>query len=259
MAQQEDGFEIANPRKALDPKESRARKIMSLKIQYVIKDLESSHSQTDSERKPEELGDQFQLQIQRDNKISYKNMVTGESCKAPGILIQEKEVMKEIDEEENMICIEHKHLWARKGVLSIVDLGQDYYLVTFSCEEHHQTTLMKGTWLIYDHYLTLREWSPNLCPSNDIVEQLVVWVRISGLPIEYYDQIILTLIDNFIVKAIKADKKNLPMEGGRSSITSDPGIESPQVSFDSEGGDKVQKANEDVEMVAEIPMNKQGI
>ncbi|KAI5421886.1 hypothetical protein KIW84_045364 [Lathyrus oleraceus] len=33
-----------------------------------------------------------------------------------------------------------------------------------------------------------------------------------------------------------------------SSITSDPSIESPQVSFDSEGGDKVQKANEDVEM-----------
>lgn len=35
-------------------------------------------------------------------------MVTGESCKAPGILIQEEEVMAEIDEEENMICIEHK-------------------------------------------------------------------------------------------------------------------------------------------------------
>lgn len=99
-------------------------------------------------------------------------------------------------------------------MLSIVDLGQNYYLVTFSCEEHHQTTLIKGTWLIYDHYLTLHEWSPNLCPSNDIIEQLVVWVCISSLPIEYYDQTVLTFIGNFTGKAIKVDKKSLPMEGG---------------------------------------------
>lgn len=73
-------------------------------------------------------------------------------------------------------------------MLSIIQLGQDYCLVTFLSEKDHQTTPMGGLWLIYDHYLTMREWSPNFCPSNDVVEQLAMWVRVFGLPIDYYDQ-----------------------------------------------------------------------
>lgn len=67
-----------------------------------------------------------------------------------------------------------QQLWPRKGVLSIVDLGHDYYLITFTREEDHQTVLMEGLWIIYDLYLIVREWIPNFCPSNYMVEQLVV-------------------------------------------------------------------------------------
>ncbi|KAI5433382.1 hypothetical protein KIW84_020598 [Lathyrus oleraceus] len=97
-------------------------------------------------------------------------MVTWESCKVPDNQSQHEEVMAEIEEEANKICIEEhtvggyecpqfmlQQLWARMGVLSIVDLGQDYYLVAFSSEEDHQTTLMEGPWLIYDHYFTMHE------------------------------------------------------------------------------------------------------
>lgn len=41
-------------------------------------------------------------------------------------------------------------MWARRGDLSIVDLGQEYYLVTFGSEEDHDFALMEGPWLIYD-------------------------------------------------------------------------------------------------------------
>lgn len=65
-------------------------------------------------------------------------------------------------------------MWARKGDLNNVDLGQEYYLVTFSSEEDHGFTLMDGAWLIYSHYLSVREWGVNFCPSGDAIEQLVL-------------------------------------------------------------------------------------
>lgn len=56
---------------------------------------------------------------------------------------------------------------------------------------------------------------PNLCPSNDVVDQLVVWVHISSLPIEYYDKRVLTFNGNRIGKAINVDKNTLTRERGK--------------------------------------------
>lgn len=44
------------------------------------------------------------------------------------------------------------------------------------------------------------------------MEQLVVWIRISRLPIEYYDKRVLTLLGNGIRKIVKMDKKTLLRE-----------------------------------------------
>jgi hypothetical protein len=80
-----------------------------------------------------------------------------------------------------------KQMWVKKGVINIIDLSNDYYLVTFTHDDDHYTTLMNGPWFIYDHYLTVKAWSPNFHPQSDTIKNVAVWVRISGLPIEYYD------------------------------------------------------------------------
>jgi hypothetical protein len=50
-----------------------------------------------------------------------------------------------------------KQMWVRKGVISIIDLSNDYYLVAFTNEEDQAAALMDGHWFIYDHYLTVKE------------------------------------------------------------------------------------------------------
>lgn len=52
-------------------------------------------------------------------------------------------------------------MWAKRGVLNIIDLGQEFYLVTFTNQEDQEIAFLKGPWLIYDHYLTVREWNTN--------------------------------------------------------------------------------------------------
>jgi hypothetical protein len=108
-----------------------------------------------------------------------------------------------------------KQMWVRKGVISIIDLGYEYFLIYFTNEEDYTKALEDGPWLIYDHYLIAREWRPNFHPSNATIEKVVVWVRISELPIEYYDAKILHYIGNRIGKTVKVDRNTLFQERGK--------------------------------------------
>jgi hypothetical protein len=108
-----------------------------------------------------------------------------------------------------------KQIWVRKGVISIIDLGYEYFLVYFTNEEDYTKALEDGPWLIYDHYLIAREWTPNFHPNNATIEKAAVWVRISGLPIEYYDAKILNYIGNRIGETVKVDRNTLFQERGK--------------------------------------------
>ncbi|XP_058768963.1 uncharacterized protein LOC131642759 [Vicia villosa] len=106
-------------------------------------------------------------------------------------------------------------MWVRKGVINIIDLSNNYYLVAFSNEEDKREALTNGPWFIYDHYLTIKDWIPNFQPECDTIDEVAVWVRISGLPIEYYDARVLTVIGNRIRRAIKVDKNTIKQERGK--------------------------------------------
>lgn len=59
---------------------------------------------------------------------------------------------------------------------------------------------------IHINFTVVWKWSPNFSPSSNIVEQLAIWIRISGLSIEYYDHRVFTLIGNRIDKTVKVEK-----------------------------------------------------
>jgi hypothetical protein len=44
-----------------------------------------------------------------------------------------------------------KQMWVRKGVITIIDLNHDYFLVNFTSKEDQYRALTLGPWMIYDH------------------------------------------------------------------------------------------------------------
>lgn len=46
-----------------------------------------------------------------------------------------------------------KGLWVKKGIITVIDLGNDYFLVNFSHKDDQIYALTEGPWLIYDHDL----------------------------------------------------------------------------------------------------------
>jgi hypothetical protein len=108
-----------------------------------------------------------------------------------------------------------KQMWVRNGIINMVDVGNDFFLVTFTSSEDHYRALIDGPWMIYDNYLVVREWNPNFHPFGEVIEKVAVWVRFSGLPIEYYDTKMLTFIGNRIGRTVKVDRTTQTQARGK--------------------------------------------
>ena len=52
-------------------------------------------------------------------------------------------------------------LWICDGIMEIIELSNDFYLVKFSAFSDYEFALTNGPWLIYDHYLIVYPWHSN--------------------------------------------------------------------------------------------------
>ncbi|CAN1149421.1 hypothetical protein LINPERHAP2_LOCUS17012, partial [Linum perenne] len=107
-------------------------------------------------------------------------------------------------------------LWAKKGQLQVSDVGWGYYVVKFETVSDYQHALFGGPWMVGDHYVVIQEWRPYFQPENYPITTLRVWVRLPGIPLEYYDATILRIIGDRIGKTVRLDHTTL--EGSRGNF-----------------------------------------
>lgn len=79
------------------------------------------------------------------------------------------------------------NMWKPLGRMDYIDLGYGFFLIKFSLMEYHARVPKGGPWFVGGHYLSIRGWEPNFRPENANLSSVAVWVRLPGLPIEYYE------------------------------------------------------------------------
>ncbi|KAI9085956.1 hypothetical protein K1719_032033 [Acacia pycnantha] len=57
-------------------------------------------------------------------------------------------------------------LWAKKRVISVINIGNGFFVVKLSNRDDYFNALTGGPWMLFDHYLTLRPWEPQFHPSS---------------------------------------------------------------------------------------------
>ncbi|KAJ1418153.1 hypothetical protein SESBI_16112 [Sesbania bispinosa] len=85
---------------------------------------------------------------------------------------------------------------SKEHKMLIIDLENEYFLVHFSVESDYEAVFQNGSWMLAGHYLIIQKWQPNFFPFEDELKRVAVWIRIPGLPFEYYDHTILWRIAN---------------------------------------------------------------
>lgn len=44
--------------------------------------------------------------------------------------------------------------------MELMDIDSGYLIVKFNHEKDHEKILSGGPWMLFDHYMVVREWSP---------------------------------------------------------------------------------------------------
>ncbi|XVF47016.1 hypothetical protein PTKIN_Ptkin03bG0075200 [Pterospermum kingtungense] len=60
-----------------------------------------------------------------------------------------------------------KALWKPKSQMEMVALENDFFLVRFSSVEDYNFAKFEGLWMVLDHYLIVKEWTPDFDPNSD--------------------------------------------------------------------------------------------
>ncbi|KAF7833342.1 non-LTR retroelement reverse transcriptase-like [Senna tora] len=97
-------------------------------------------------------------------------------------------------------------MWSKAGRVQIIDLENGYYAVTFTNKEDYTHAYQEGLWLIADHYLIVQKWQPNFDPFATMEKtRIAAWIRVPGLPLEYYNVRCLRRVGDLVGKTLKVD------------------------------------------------------
>lgn len=84
-----------------------------------------------------------------------------------------------------------KTLWNPAGRLECSDIGHGFLIVKFQEKEDRIRVLRDGPWFVNQRFLTIRKWEPYFCPAKAPFSSVAVWIRLPGLPKEFYDPILI--------------------------------------------------------------------
>ncbi|XP_059064774.1 uncharacterized protein LOC131856851 [Cryptomeria japonica] len=102
--------------------------------------------------------------------------------------------------------------WKLKGSVSVSSMLGGLFLFRFTIEEDF-IYIMSGSWSYDKHCLALSKWKSGFDPSADLLRLAPVWIRLRGLPLEFWDDTIFRWIGNSFGQFVVAD--NVTMQKSR--------------------------------------------
>ncbi|XP_008232499.1 PREDICTED: uncharacterized protein LOC103331632 [Prunus mume] len=105
--------------------------------------------------------------------------------------------------------------WSLNGGWKLVDLVNEYFVVTFEVEEDLNYVLTEGPWIIARQYLTMQKWRSGFCPSTASITRMAVWIRVSAIQLECFDVWALKRIGNLLGKLLKIDAHTTSQNRGK--------------------------------------------
>ncbi|XP_075076605.1 uncharacterized protein LOC142163237 [Nicotiana tabacum] len=123
-------------------------------------------------------------------------------------------------------------LWKPMEDFSLIDIGEDYYIIKFIKKENMDKAIHLGPWFINGHFLSISKWKPNFVARNEKLTTSAVWVRLPQLSTEFYDGKILAKIGNAKGRLLKIDTcTSTNLRGRYARICVEIPLEIPVQSF----------------------------
>ncbi|XP_057444240.1 uncharacterized protein LOC130736422 [Lotus japonicus] len=109
------------------------------------------------------------------------------------------------------LCDRLQFLWKSTGGFEVRDLHHGYFLIQFDLTEDRERAMAGAPWMIYDHYLAVKPWTPDFVAANSKISMTAVWIRIPGLGFQFYDESILVTLASTVGTPIHVDMNTTDM------------------------------------------------
>jgi len=108
-----------------------------------------------------------------------------------------------------------RELWKPSGVMTVMDLPRQFFMIRFELEEEYMAALTGGPWRVLGNYLLVQDWSSRFDPLRDDIVTTPVWVRLSNIPYNYYHRCLLMEIARGLGRPLKVDMNTINFDKGR--------------------------------------------
>ncbi|KAK9043443.1 hypothetical protein V6N11_071787 [Hibiscus sabdariffa] len=106
-------------------------------------------------------------------------------------------------------------LWKPHHAFRLMDIDNDYFLVTFKDHSDFLHVLADGPWTVFGHYLTVEPWTSDFFSSNPFLSTVWTWIHLLGFPATLYKRSLITAIGECIGPVVKIDHQTDSGRRGR--------------------------------------------
>ncbi|XP_057443947.1 uncharacterized protein LOC130736117 [Lotus japonicus] len=115
----------------------------------------------------------------------------------------------------NILYEKLRALWKPAGGFELKDIHHGYFLVQFDLVEDRAKVMAGAPWMIFDHYLSVKPWTPEFVAANSKINTTMAWIHIPGLGFQFYDESILVTLASGVGKSIQVDTNTMDMQRGK--------------------------------------------
>ena len=94
-------------------------------------------------------------------------------------------------------------------------MGFGYFMVKFDLPEDREKVICERPWMVHDHYLAVKQRTPSFNSSESCFGCTMVWARLSGLNMMYFEESVIWTIAAPIGTLVKVDLVTKSMEKGQ--------------------------------------------
>lgn len=105
--------------------------------------------------------------------------------------------------------------WKLSGGFKIIDIENGFYMVQFDDNEDRNKVIKGSPWMIFDHILSVRLWTPQFIADRATIDRTMVWVRVPSLSMLFYDESLLLALASAIGTPVKVDLHTLQIARDR--------------------------------------------
>lgn len=100
-------------------------------------------------------------------------------------------------------------MWCPNEGIQLLDLQDGYFFVKLGCEEDYLKIMLQGPWSVKGQYLTIFPWERSFNTKVENIQSVATWIRVLGLPPDYFHEDILKEIVKQFETDLKADDHTL--------------------------------------------------